>query len=320
MGDLRRGTDEALGHVGFLGAAVDPESPDAVRLPPCGETRGSAASPPRRRRAVRGPRVPRPRRPPRVSSWIYDGNVRSQRVASGSAPSTGAPSGLQPGAASGSPRPCVRDREAGWRCAEVVRITPVLSVPDVAAAVAWWRDELGFGVEWLRRGPAGRAPRSCRQASRRDAASVRLRLGAPSTSQLAVRRPGALRRAGRAASRGRIPVDEPWGMREVAVTDPGARPSCSRRPGQAPDEVHLRGGHDRPDLLPAARPGGGGSRLRRVPRARQHLLPGRVRGDLPLHRRTAIGASSRTSRSSNRSRSSLRWAPSPSASGSSSRC
>ena len=83
------------------------------------------------------------------------------------------------------------------------------------------------------------------------------------------------------------------------------------------DEVHLRGGDDRPELLPAARPGGRGGRASTGSSCRTASATRPSRRPPTRTRPTATGASSRTSRSSSRSRSSRPWAPSPSASASS---
>ena len=74
-----RGTDEALGHVGFDGATVNPgrQTPFGYLL---GETPGDAASPPRRRGPSSTTGSETSECPP-CELWIYDGNVRSQRVA-----------------------------------------------------------------------------------------------------------------------------------------------------------------------------------------------------------------------------------------------
>ena len=223
-----RGTDEALGHVGFHGAAVDPgrQMPFGYLLRRDAWGRGFATE---AARAVVDHGF-RDLGVPACELWIYDGNVRSQRVAERlGADHRGTFWGFN------------LELQAARRIhvyaiqgpvalpPEVVRVTPVLSVPDVAAAAAWWRDELGFGIEWL----VGDPPVSASVVSPGfppNAASVRLRLGPPSASQLACAVP---ERFDELAERlGVIPVDQPWGMREVAVTDPWGTTVVFETPGR----------------------------------------------------------------------------------------
>ena len=75
--------------------------------------------------------------------------------------------------------------------------------------------------------------------------------------------------------------------------------------------LHLRRGHDRRELLPAAGQGRGGSRLHQHHRGRQPGVSQGLRQRLPLHRPTAPGPSSRTRSSSRRSSCARRWARSP---------
>jgi RimJ/RimL family protein N-acetyltransferase/catechol 2,3-dioxygenase-like lactoylglutathione lyase family enzyme len=211
-----KGTDEALGHVGFLGDAIRPDraTPFGYLLRRDAWGRGLATE---AATAV----VEHGFRDLGVAAcelWIYDGNDRSRRLAE---------------------RLGAEQRGTFWgfnlelRAArrihvyaiegpvalppEVVRVTPVLSVPDVAAAVAWWRDELGFGVEWV----VGDPPMSASVVSPGylpDAASVRLQQGEAAPVRLACAVP---ERFDELAERlGVVPVDQPWGMREAVVSDP----------------------------------------------------------------------------------------------------
>jgi catechol 2,3-dioxygenase-like lactoylglutathione lyase family enzyme len=111
---------------------------------------------------------------------------------------------------------------------EVVRVIPVLSVPDVAAAVAWWCDELGFSVEWS----VGDPPVSASVVSPGfppEAASVRFRLGEATTAHLAFAVP--LRFDELAERLGVDPVAQPWGMRELSRTDPWGTTVVFETPG-----------------------------------------------------------------------------------------
>jgi RimJ/RimL family protein N-acetyltransferase/catechol 2,3-dioxygenase-like lactoylglutathione lyase family enzyme len=161
--------------------------------------------------------------------WIYDGNKRSVHLAE----RLGA---VHRGAFWGYNLELREPRRTHvWSLAgpnplppEVVRVIPVLSVPDVAAAVAWWCDELGFSVEWS----VGDPPVSASVVSPGfppEAASVRFRLGEATTAHLAFAVP--LRFDELAERLGVDPVAQPWGMRELSRTDPWGTTVVFETPG-----------------------------------------------------------------------------------------
>ena len=222
------GTDDALGHVGFPSTTIEPRRPTAfgylLRREAQGQGYATEAG-----RAV----VDHGFRDLGVAAcelWIYEGNDPSRRVAErlgAEHRGTFWAFNLELAAAR---RTHVYAIEGPVALApEVVRVTPVLSVPDVAAAVAWWRDELGFGVEWV----VGDPPMSASVQLAwlpPDAASVRLRLGPPTPVRLACAVPERFDEL--ADGLGIAPVDQPWGMREVAVTDPWGTTVVFETPGR----------------------------------------------------------------------------------------
>jgi ribosomal-protein-alanine N-acetyltransferase len=221
------GSDEALGHVGFLARLFDTGRPVPfgylLRRDAWGQGLATEAA-----RAVldhgfhelgiAG-----------CELWIYDGNDRSARVAERlGATHRGTFWGF-------NLERRVAQRIHVWSLTgparlrpEVVRVTPVLSVPDVGAAVSWWCDELGFGVEWV----VGDPPVSASVASPGflpEAATVRFNLGPPTPVRLAFAVPERFDEL--AELLGVDPVDQPWGMRELSRTDPWGTTAVFETPG-----------------------------------------------------------------------------------------
>jgi len=223
-----KGADEALGHVGFLVTEIRPGRPTPfgylLRRDAWGHGYATEAA-----RAV----VDHGFRDLGVAAcelWIYDGNEPSRRLAERlGAEHRGAfwAFNLELGAARRTHVYAIVGPVS--LPPAVVRVTPVLSVPDVAAAVAWWRDELGFAVEWV----VGDPPMSASVQSPGfppNAASVRLRRGEPVPVRLACAVPERFDELAEAL--GIVPVDQPWGMREVAVTDPWGTTVVFETPGR----------------------------------------------------------------------------------------
>lgn len=211
------GSDEAIGHIGFaLGAVIPPGAasfgyflrPDAwghgyateagrAALDHGFGTRGVAAA----------------------ELWIYDGNAASRRVAEKLG-------GVHRGSFWGNNLELRAARHihvyeiAGATPlphSEIHRVIPVLRVPDVAAALAWWRDTLGFRLEWALDDP----PVSASMVAPGwlpNAAVVRFRLGAVQPMHLVFVVPIGLDAL--AASVGQPVIDQPWGMRELGLVDP----------------------------------------------------------------------------------------------------
>jgi [ribosomal protein S5]-alanine N-acetyltransferase len=149
--------------------------------------------------------------------WIYDGNDRSRRVAEklgGRYRGANVGFNLVKGVrtthiyevlAPGAQLP-----------PEVVRVIPYLRVGDVPAAIDWYRDRLGFALEWA----VGDPPVTASMVSAGWlplAAVVRLQHGERMPARLAFAMPERLDEM--AAAVGATPEDHPWGMRDFSVTD-----------------------------------------------------------------------------------------------------
>jgi ribosomal-protein-alanine N-acetyltransferase len=156
--------------------------------------------------------------------WVYDGNERSRAVAEKLGARHRGTSwmfNLERGEALLThiyelppPTPAI-----GALLPEVVRVIPIVSVPDVGAAVSWWGEHLGFALEWhLTRSPQlasmvspGFHPSvAVVRFAEGDAAPVRLAFAVPrDLDTYAATIPGA-----------QSPRDEPYGLRRLEVTDP----------------------------------------------------------------------------------------------------
>ena len=102
---------------------------------------------------------------------------------------------------------------------EVVRVIPVLSVPDVPAAIAWWRDHLRFTLEWHLSQP----PQLASMVSpgfHPHVAVVRLAEGADAPTRLVFAIPRDLDAYAATVADDVEPVDQPYGLRRFEVTDP----------------------------------------------------------------------------------------------------
>jgi catechol 2,3-dioxygenase-like lactoylglutathione lyase family enzyme len=102
---------------------------------------------------------------------------------------------------------------------EVVRVIPVLQVGDVPAAIAWWRDHLGFTLEWHVAHP----PQLASMVSpgfHPLVAVVRLTEGDRGPSRIALAVPRDLDALAAAIPGAPTPRDEPFGLRRLEVTDP----------------------------------------------------------------------------------------------------
>jgi RimJ/RimL family protein N-acetyltransferase/catechol 2,3-dioxygenase-like lactoylglutathione lyase family enzyme len=102
---------------------------------------------------------------------------------------------------------------------EVVRAIPVLTVPDVPAAIEWWRDAVGFALEWQ----LERSPQLASMVSpgfHPLVAVLRLAEGDPVPSRIVLHVPRGLDDLAAAMPGSPAPVDEPYGLRRLEVTDP----------------------------------------------------------------------------------------------------
>jgi catechol 2,3-dioxygenase-like lactoylglutathione lyase family enzyme len=130
-------------------------------------------------------------------------------------------------------------------------VQPVLPVPDVAAAAAWFRDHLGFGVDFTVEEPPRYARVSVGDGS--WGAPVYIHL---SHSAAPVRPCGATRLHvghdidglhSRLLAAGvtvlLAPTDQPWGLREIEIEAPGGHRLClgaetqPQQPHEAPRSV-----------------------------------------------------------------------------------
>lgn len=160
---------------------------------------------------------------PAAELWIYDGNIASRRVAEklgGVHRGVSVAFNLQRGVFD------VHVYEIANRQLppEVLRVIPVLQVPDVAAATAWYRDTLDFAVEWALDDPPVQASMTS-PGWLPLAAVVRFQQGASAPTRLAFAVRDRIDDCAHAiTSRGvdllTPPTTFPWGMRRFEVMDP----------------------------------------------------------------------------------------------------
>jgi len=167
--------------------------------------------------------------------WVQDGNHRSARVAEKlGARLRGRFQAFQPawGRRVGMGVYGLTAAEAGVADPvpdplAVYGVTPILETTDVAAAVAFYREKLGFHLDWsvgdppeaaaVSRGdwmPQRATVRFTRVAADPETRSGVLAFGVEDVDRLAEE----LRAAGVQADGG--PVTQPWGLRELDLTDP----------------------------------------------------------------------------------------------------
>jgi [ribosomal protein S5]-alanine N-acetyltransferase len=147
--------------------------------------------------------------------WIYDGNAQSRRVAEKlGATYRGANVGFN--LLKGPRTTHIYEIRApgGELPPEVLRVIPIVHVGDLAEGIAWYRDQLGFTVEWS-------SPETASMVSAGWlplAAVVRLRPGRSEPTRLVFQL--AERLDEMAAAVGATAEDHPWGLRDFSVTDP----------------------------------------------------------------------------------------------------
>ncbi|MEW6268099.1 MAG: VOC family protein [Thermodesulfobacteriota bacterium] len=102
-------------------------------------------------------------------------------------------------------------------------VVPILAVDDLEAALAWYRDVLGFAVAWTWGEPPYLAG-VCRDRVELQLAR-RGTVGPPGPSQVYVRMTGidaCYRRLAAAGAEIPVPLEErPYGMKDFSVRDPG---------------------------------------------------------------------------------------------------
>jgi catechol 2,3-dioxygenase-like lactoylglutathione lyase family enzyme len=152
---------------------------------------------------------------PAAELWIYDGNDQSRRVAEKlGATYRGANVGFN--LLKGPRVTHVYEVRAPGATLppDVLRVVPSLSVADLNAGVAWYRDALGFTLEWV-------TPTSASLVSPGWlplAATIRLYAGDAAPSRLTFQVADGIDEI--AAGLGVTPEDHPWGLRDFSVTDP----------------------------------------------------------------------------------------------------
>jgi RimJ/RimL family protein N-acetyltransferase/catechol 2,3-dioxygenase-like lactoylglutathione lyase family enzyme len=164
--------------------------------------------------------------------WIYEGNDRSRRVAEKLGATYRGMNVSFNLLMGGVRRTYVYEirRADALLPPEVVRATPIVRVGDLEAGVAWYRDNLGFKLEWS-------TPVSASMVSSGwlpNAAVIRLTPGDARPSRVAFAVPTRIDEL--AADVGATAEDMPWGMRTFAVTDPWGNELvfesvASRQPG-----------------------------------------------------------------------------------------
>lgn len=155
--------------------------------------------------------------------WIYDGNIGSVRVAEKIG---GVHRGINVGFNLLRGLYTIHVYEVPNRQLppEVLRVIPLLQVDDVGAAIAWYRDNLDFGVEWALDDPPT-------QASVQSpgwlplAAIVRFHQGENKPATLAFPMRDRLDDyatsiTARGVTLASPPTTYPWGMRRFEVVDP----------------------------------------------------------------------------------------------------